>query len=489
MMLIMLLNGCDDMPWTKGKAKDLDDLADKIITYVTNKAIHGDYTWELKRNLSWPMGIIFKCPHQKDNKHFYVGIMTNKIKVGKTYSDWFFSEKNYSSYFIWQKNGANSLSSATSNAQWKKTPEIFLSNAHVMHFNLFKQYDEHLQWHEQPCGIDLTKTHSLCWQWKYPGSPSWSAFDLPLLPGIGCPSLSTDYDGPLDGYINYWIKKEKYHIVILIQNRNKWDCAAVGMFEPYHKGEYSFPGFVIGSTSGATACGEDRWYSPGQITPTADIGIMFDYSPNNWSLIHSIPPYVTAARDEITCPTSVALMRPDGTWEFVANWMQGVAGINEHVCAGPITKHYYYRTPPTRLTNISVFLRPGENSLEDFTNIISSNSKTIKYKLESLDIVEKYYDKTGIIGFIPSLKYPSHQIKEYGELTIDNKTYFVIPNIWDHRKLSLQNWANITYSENSTGSFSPNGLMKEIANSDLTLQKDLDRERSSEAMNMIIELD
>ena len=489
MMLIMLLNGCDHMPWTKGKAKDLDDLASKIITYVTDSTIHGDYTWELKQNLPWPMGIVLRCPHEKENEHFYIGLMTNKIKVGKTYSDWFFNEKNYSSYFIWQKNGLNSLSLPSSDAKWNKTPDIFLSDAHVMHFNVFKQYDKNLQWHEQPGGIDVAKTRCLCSQWKKPSANSWSSFNLPLLPGTGCPSLSTDYAGPLDGYIEYWIKKEKFHMVILVKNRDKWDCAAVGMFEPYHKGEYAFPAFVIGSTSGATAYGEDRWYSPGQITPTADIGIMFDYAPTNWSLIHSIPPYVTAARDEITCPTSVAIMRSDGTWEFLANWIQGIAGITEYAPQGIPGKHYYYRTPPIRPNNIPVFLRPGENDLEDFTNIISTNPHIIKYKLESLDIVEKDSNKTGILGIIPSLKYPSHEVKEYGEITINNKTYLSIPNIWENRKLSIQKWNSISYTENGLGSFSPNDLINEITNNNLSLQEDLTRERSSEAMNMIIELD
>lgn len=460
--------------YIKGRVRNLDELLAKIINYVCDSQ-HQSMKWEIVRNEPYPSGVVFKCP-RKNGDHYYAGMLLNHIKVGETYSKWFSDWKLAMAYGAF-------------NAMWQDgVPEIFLSDACAIHFNIFKGYDANLHWDEQPGSVDMSNMRSLVSPAVFPPEYKlpWRPIKLPLSPGVGCPSISTDYDGPIDGYMDYWLIKDAEQLTIIVKNRDKWEFAALGMLNAYDDGYYDFPAFIAASTSGAVPYGKDRFYYSGQTTPSIDSGYMFDYSASVTSATHSMPTYATVPIDKDTnqpgaAPSAVVMMLPDGLWQSAANNVQTIVPVSEFKCSGPISKHFFFMSDITKSENIQAFLRPTENSTVNFKNVISNEDNLFKYKVEPLEFVLRKKDQTGVIGNIGRLGYSSHEIRHFGEFTMDGVEHLVMPNIWENRLIGPEVPLDIIRN-------GPNAILGYLSDGQAQLTEYKRKCKNTNAMNMIVKL-
>jgi hypothetical protein len=474
------------MFYTKGTATGFDDLITKIINWATDNTIHGDDAWSLVRNEAWPRGTILKAHGRLAGEFFYVGLLPNTIIKNKTYMDWLLRKKNIATYYVWNQKGldmngkdfiidTSKLAIFIDDLKYSFTeiPDIFTNSAQVMHLGIFKQYSENLDWHEQSGGMDFIDLPMRPIQYMRPNSKTKSDFVPPALPGVGYPTLSIDYGGLVDGTMNYWLVKDRHRLIIVVNNAGYWDSAYLGFFEPYDNDEYAFPAVVIGGTSGLIQEGIDVFYSSEQETPSTVIGLKVDYSPDNWNLTHGIAPFAGAAIDDKSCPSQTMLMLPDGRWQSFANYVQGLEAIAKHVESGPIKEHVYMRTEPTRPSNIKHFIRPTENDLIDFYHVLTEDEKSYIYKLEPIEFLEADSDRQNLLGRLPYMFYPSQSIIRYGEITINNKKYLMLPNCWQDRSFHLEGHAGIVYDTDT----------------DVLLTKNQNISKVSKTMNLLIRLE
>lgn len=450
------------MAYTKGTAYSFEDLITKVITFVTDKDVHGDDAWELVRNEPYPKGTIIKCHGFKENEKFYIGLLNQQIIKNETYPKWFFKKENLAKHFLWKIHdgtafGRDFVVQDDSNDPIKKNinfsgitysfterPDIFASSANVLSFGVFKQFSD-LNWNEQAGGIEFNEDLPFCiGQYRQSNSYGVFNFTLPLMPGIGYPSFGMDIDGPSNGYLRYWLTKDRHRLIIVIDNGGRWESAYLGFLEPYDNSEYSFPATIIGGTSGIKIVGQDFFSAPGQqISPQSIPGLQFDYSPDNWSLVHGIVPFATAAIDNIYCPTQAMVMLPDGQWQGFANYVQGIDKVAKHTCNSPPREYMYLRSEPVRPININHFIRPLENNdVTGFNNVYEDETDKYSYKLDPIEFVEGS-PNTNMLGRLWNVYYPSGPVIKYGEIKINNKLHLMLPNVWEDRKFHIKGYGGI----------------------------------------------
>ena len=483
-MLTMPWNGRDAMKYIQGLAVDFPDLIRQLITWTTDKTIHGDDAWQLIRNEIWPRGTILKAHGRNSGESFYIGLLPNSIEKGKSYADWFLQKKNLATYFAWNQKGlgkngqdfsriSNGLRIEGQSYAFADIPDIFTSSAKVLHLGIFKQYSENLDWHEQAGGMDFTNISMRPIQYMINGSYNKSDFNPPLMPGVGYPTLSMDYAGPSIGNFKFWFVKDAQRLIIVMNNAEQWDVAYTGLFEPYDNQEYALPAVVVGGTSGLLKTGTNVWYSSGQRTPTPVTGLQVNYQPNNWNLVHGIPPFAAVSQDLENCPASVMAMLADGRWQSFANYVQGLNAVPEHVCSGDIPSYHFLRPEPSRPVNMKHFIRPTEREVTQFSHVYEKAADKWVYKLEPIELFEADTERTNILGRLPYLYFPSGPVIRYGEITIDGKKCLMLPNGWEGRKFHIEGHAGVVYDENV----------------DNLLAKERRIEKLSKSMNLLIRLE
>lgn len=474
--------------YTKGIATDFNDLISKIVVWVTDETIHGEDVWKVMRNEPWPRGTILKAHGFKDGEISYIGLMPNTIVKGDTYKNWLMKKENLATYFVWSDKGlkqngqdffvsGNEIRTENAMHTFTETPDIFERSSQVLHLGAFKQYSELLDWHEQAGGMDFTDLPLMNLQYTTKignANPYMQDFNPPVYPGVGYPSLSLDSNGPTIGTFKYWLLKDRHCLIIVMNNAEKWDSAFIGLMNPYDHEEYAFPAAVIGGTSGLVPFGKDVKYTSNQITPSAVIGLKVDYHPDNWHLGHGIPVFATAGIDHPLCPTQAMLMLPDGRWQGFANYVQSLNAVNEHSCNGSrVTKHYFLRTEPIIPSKINFYIRPTDADLTDFSHVYDKKQDNYIYKLEPVEFVQADEERKGILGKIPYMYYPSHAPVRYGEITINDKKYLMLPNVWEKRKFHLLGQAGVIYD----------------VDLNVLLARDLKNEKIARMMNLVIRLE
>ncbi len=69
--------------------------------------------------------------------------------------------------------------------------------------------------------------------------------------------------------------------------------------------------------------------------------------------------------------------------------------------------------------------------------------------------------------------YPSHAPVRYGEITINDKKYLMLPNVWEKRKFHLLGQAGVIYD----------------VDLNVLLARDLKNEKIARMMNLVIRLE
>lgn len=426
------------MPYKRGRARDFDDLISQLADWATDADIHGEAAWELMRNEPWPRGTILKAHGQQAGEHFYVGLMPQKFRKGSTYQAWFLQPEIIARHFVWPVTGAQTFYQSGANITIKKDVwndketltdtynlaevDIFENNGQALFFGAFKQYASGLAWHEQPGGLtfeNVAPRSANIYRGGYKAK-----YTPPLYPGVGYPAIGMDYDGPLSGYLDYWLVKDGSRMTVVVRNQEYWDVAHCGLLEPYQaKMQYSFPAVVIGGTSGAVWKG--RLGNEGAI----EQGIQFDYSNKDWSLIRGIPQFAACPVDNNNTLSQVAVMLPDGRWRFAANWMQGIELI-------PITQgssYYIANGRPVRTQNLQYYIRPTCTDLRDVAYVLQPEDGVTIYQMEPVELVEAGAIVRNMLGAVKGMFWPSQRVIKYGEILIGGKKYLMVPNGWEDR--------------------------------------------------------
>lgn len=426
------------MPYTKGIATGINDLVAKIVEWATDAAIHGADAWELMRSEPWPRGTIFKAKGINEKDHCYIGLLPLDIQTGITYRNWLMTPENVGKYIMWSANGlglrdksfviyGNSISVIDDKFADKQTytsynvqsPELFAKSCKALVFGVFKQYAANLNWDEQPGAIQFDSNLGL-----YPltittaGSSDGIQIQPPLYPGVGYPGFGMDYDAPVNGYFNFWATKDARRITVVIQNQDCWDVGHAGMLIPYHsKMQYPFPGVVAGSNSGLMMKGQTVRNSP-------VIGGVFDYTQSKWMLTRGMPPFATSIKDSDTTISQVGLCLPDGSWQFFANWVQGITLYSDN------NTYYYPVGKPTRPAQINYTIKPTCTDLSGTIKVYPGNDT---YQLEPIDLMQDKELSKNIYGRLWRMQWPSRKIPVYGEVTINDKLHLILPNVEEQR--------------------------------------------------------
>lgn len=447
------------MPYLKGYATSFDDIISKLCTWVENMDIHGADAWEVMRQEPWPRGTILKAPGWEAGEHQYIGLMPTIIQKGITYPKWFLSEQVLTSEFVWSQKGLNFKPENTTfsivdgtvivmiknsrgeivdsiSYSFSPLPEIFDKSAQAMFLGVFKQYSDGLAWHEQ-AGADrpAVKTKEINYynsRSQYP-----TKFLPPPLPGVGFPAIGMALTGSENGYLKFWITKDRHRLILVINNGGYWDVAYLGFMEAYHKPtEYAFPATVIGGTSGVVPVGETFWYQ----APIPEVGFRFDYSPTNWSLAHGLPCFAATPWDgtsswlDSTALSQVQVMLPDGTWQSFANWAVQQEIIAEY-SGGSYPAYYYAHKEPEKPPGLRHYIRPTFSNTGRTEHIYKSTiTDTLTYQLEPLELVQGRNDARNIFGRLWRMYWPSCPVYHYGEQIINGKLHLILPNAWEGRR-------------------------------------------------------
>lgn len=439
------------MPWIKkqytGPAGDfLDQLLEDIIIYVTDTSVHGDDAWELKRNRPWPYGAALKVPNYQKGEYGYIGLMTDRIRVGQSYWNWLKQPDILRREFVLNPKGlglsadsdfainngvvylysrssqrvhagtktialpdgttrqepvySTNYSLSTRNYYWfSPQPEIFAKDADVFFFTMFKQYNEDFDWSElmgnerRSIKVKAIPYYNSSWVSRYP-----RYFDPPLYPGAGCPAIGFSpgfFDVKKDArgqddredLRTVYIYKDRHRLILAIHWRDRWETANVGFFEPFGApGEYPFPAMAVGGTSGVLPITELVKY--GNDRPSVEQGFRLDYTEDNWALSHGIPTYASTWWDgsstflDNTMYSQAQAMLPDGNWQSFANF-----GVRQDV-------YYNYRQgwyftghkEPERIPASRYFLTSNFSDLQDVANLIPTGVLNTADYEEDIDL-------------------------------------------------------------------------------------------------------
>lgn len=531
------------MPWTKmkipGSSSLLKDILTRIKTYVTDPEIHGNDAWTLVRDEEWPYGTVFKVPNYHDGEYGYMGLMTADIRVGSSYWNWLRQPDVFRRWFVLHKNGlgldANSDFSVgdgivITNSRIKKevtvgerngkevksdnylfpskklysfetTPEIFASDANVLFFTMFKQYQKNFDWLDL-MGNERRSIQLKPLKYSYKGQGSPSLFDPPLYPGVGAPAIGCSpdfFDSPLgecsqdseENTVALYLCKNRHRLMIVVNYRERWDVASVGFFEPFDtNAEYSFPAMAVGATSGVLPLAE--LVSDLSGPPHVEHGFRLDYTESNWSLSHGFPTFASSWWDGTTdfldrsLYSQVQAMLPDGNWQSFANF--GLA--QDAYYNKQMNLFFSGHKEPQRLPGSRYFLTPNFTDISKVRGLLPTGVTSAEIpdapinlvnrsdcQLAPLYFVQRTEDNIdqNIIGRINNMYWCSQPVTRYGEYEIDGKTYLIIPNGWERRKYHIKHFFGALIGESQS------------AEHQLKEMKRLDE--LSRAMNCAIQLD
>ncbi|GEM_PF-3154217 len=446
------------MPYIKGKASSLQHLLAKIVDWATDTEIHGDDAWELVRNDPWPRGTIFKAKGVNGINSCYIGIMLVTHVKGESYRNWLLQTKNLIKEFVRPGTYAGALAmdggtilhvegedhfellkdrADPSKGKYYFTLsgiDIVNANGTALAFGVFKQYNDGLDWNEQPGCIEFGDLA------QYPiyytidsGNPV--KISPPIYPGVGYPGIGMPGDEPSTGSFDFWITKDASRITVITNNKGQWDVGHAGMLIPFHaKNQYAFPAVVTGSCTGLRTIA----YRAGLATT---IGAKIDYSYTNYSLSRSMPIAPCTCLGPPTAPTNtqLSICLPNGKWEFFSNWTQLIELITESFT-------YFSLNRPIRLPSFTLswtpraYVKPTNLELTDVAQVLDSGDDVIV--MEPLELVHTGYrdiltsESPNMLGTIWNMYWPSNSHK-YGELEIDGKQYLLLPNCWEDRPWHL----------------------------------------------------
>lgn len=511
------------MPWFKmalgGPSSDfLEYVLQIAVNYATNKSMHGNDAWELVRNDPWPRGAVLKVPNQMEGEYGYMALMADKVRVGSSYWNWFRQNDIFRKTFVYGKEGLNLSWNSNMRVQngsvstyspdvdniaaiirknsdgtvkeklyslnyrysdeihryyFSPTPEIFAANADVLFFSMFKQYEKQFDWTEwmgnerKSIKIKPLKYYDAHGSSTYP-----TYFDPPLYPGVGSPAIgfSPNFFDFTTGICSQdekekeaavYIQKGRHRLTIVINWREHWEVASVGFFEPFDSmGEYSFPAFTIGGTSGVLPLTELCWYGG---SPRVEHGFRLDYTEANWSLSHGHPGTPATWWDgsqsflDNYMYSNVQAMLPDGYWQSFASY-----GLRQDVYYNRQRSQYFSAHKEPERIRPKYYLMPPGVDLSGLMDLFPSNHVPQPYYDEKADIVNHsayglypfYLVATvennvnqNILGVIPNFYWCTQPVRRYGVHEIDGKTYLIIPNAWINRKYHIKNYFSVLLGE------------------------------------------
>lgn len=447
------------MPYTSGEATSLADLLSKITTFVTDTNIHGEDAWSVIRQDAWPRGTIYKGKY--NNNDVFIGIMLMNHVKGSSYINWLKDTNNLIKQVIKSPSGLNLVNSYASHVNGQPNfaaisditkglqgddpqyslyrAEIVNESATALAFGVFKQYNDGLNWDEQPGGLSLNRSTFLpIWVTVNRGSGILS-LSAPIYPGVGYPGFGLSNGQPSTGSFKYWIIKDACRITVVINNNGQWDIGHAGLLNAYQsRVQYGFPAVMFGSNTGL------RTVKSADTNGNDLIGDVIDYSYANWSLSRSMPCMATingSSPNYGTRISQIAMCLPDGSWVYPYNWKQGFVGISREGDGSPT----YFPVKPTREAN-NYYVAPMNldvtniTSMEDVIETISGKTvihDVTKYvKNNLLEVMENNGNTDqNILGALWNIYFPSIQKAVSGEYTIGGKKCLLINNCWDDRLL------------------------------------------------------
>lgn len=439
------------MSWVKkkytGPAGDfLDQLLEDIIIYVTDTGVHGDDAWELKRNRPWPYGAALKVPNYQKGEYGYIGLMTDRIRVGQSYWNWLKQPDILRREFVLNPKGrglsddvdfsindgdvsvyarsihqarvgtktivnpdgttrqepaysTNTSLSAYALYRFSPQPEIFAKDADVLFFTMFKQYNEGFDWSElmgnERRGIKAKplKYYNVYSDQKYP-----YFFEPPLYPGVGCPAIGFSpgfFDVKKDersqdageNTRTVYLYKDRHRLILAIHWLDRWETASVGFFEPFGApGEYAFPAMAAGGTSGVLPVTELVKYNG--YRPLVEHGFRLDYTEGNWALSHGIPTYASTWWDgsseflDSSMYSQAQAMLPDGNWQSFANF-----GVRQDVYYSEDLGWYFTgHKEPERIPQSRYYLTPNFADLQGAASIFPTGALNTANYEENIDL-------------------------------------------------------------------------------------------------------
>lgn len=440
------------MPYLKGKASSFDDLIDKIVTWCTDKDIHGDDVWELVRKEPWPRGTIMRAPGWEAGEKQYIGLMTQSIKVGRTYNDWIKQRDNMLREFVLPtfgnlpnvkiSGGTVTYGSEEHTNYFAITEaEIFDSDCQALWFGDFKQYSEGLDWDEQ-AGFDrppLVNCNPIWYVGTGMSIPTHNSAP-PAYPGVGFPAIGCGYSGFINGECEFWLVKGRNNLIVVTLDQDQWDVGGAGFLQPHHRvSEYPFPGCVFSSKSGVIP--HIDFKSLGGSIPTAFFCYKFGYNHDSWQLSRALPTmasvYTQGVQNERLSVSQVQLMLPTGEWQSFASY-----GIYEDLVVVPGTNGTDRRPvngyPVNKPAGQKHVIYPTYNNLSGLVDYMGNDPDKHCYHLEPIELVEQIdNDRTNMFGSLWNIKFMAGKPVRYGEQTIGGKKFLILPSGYEGRKFHL----------------------------------------------------
>lgn len=509
------------MPWTKSsfllssmpQEHFFSLVLGAVSGFVCDPKIHGDDAWELVHFKDTPNGIVFKVHNRMPGEYGYMALMEDHIRVGSTYWNWLKQDDVLRKTFAYGKDGLNlsfygdiavsggqvAVYSRDSNSvdaivrlnpdgtvkekikstnyrlkeehryYFNPQPEIFASDADVVFFSMFKQFEEKFDWTEwmgnerKSIKIKPLKYYDTHGSSTYP-----SLFDPPLYPGVGSPAIGyspTFFDKPWVNEnqlkdVTIYTRKDRHSLTFVINCLDYWEVASVGFFEAFDTmGEYAFPAYTMGGTSGVLPLTELCSYGG---SPRVEHGFRLDYTEANWSLSHGHPGYASTWWDgsqnflDNYMYSQVQAMLPDGRWQSFASY-----GLQQEAYYNRSRGQYFSAHKEPQRIMPKYYLMPGQCDLLGLQNPLPSTTIMTKYYSDKPEA--RNYKRHGllpmylvacpeplnqnILGVLPNIYWCTQPVTRYGEHVIDGKTYLIIPNAWEKRKYHIKNYFSVLLGE------------------------------------------
>jgi len=445
------------MPYLKGTATSLSSLLGQITAWVTDEAIHGTDAWTVKRSDPWPRGTIYEAKGLNGINKSYIGLLPLDIVAGITYKNWIQSSANIGRHLIWNKNALNKqgmayihvngsntfqiITEGTTNytSYMLNSPEIAYKSSSAIVFGVFKQYNDGLDWNEQPGSIEFGNLgqYPLNYSLSTGGNPKITP---PIYPGVGYPGIGMAYGST--NLFKFWLTKDACRLTVVINNGDHWDVGHAGMLVPYQsRMQYPFPAVVAGSNSGLRTVVT-------KTTSATTFGTMIDYTSDNNSMSRSLPcvPCVNTSNGTAT-NSQLMVCLPDGEWQSFTNWTQSLVAAS--------TNYPAYFARPARVSPTAGYqVRPLNT---DVTKVSSVLDDTATFATETFDLVQN--DATsgsaGMLGHLYNMSWPGLG-STFGEVTLSGKKCVILPNGWEDRLWAVPlvspayDSVNATYSEITT---------------------------------------
>jgi hypothetical protein len=410
------------------------------------------------RNDPYPNGTILKAHGWEDGEHFYLGFMPKLFIQDETYKNWFYQNSILANEFVYAKNGLGlqpdqvKISIAEkivqvitkdlygndiTNRYQFINPDIFNKSSQAMFLGVFKQYSSGLEWHEQADGQRPYMPIKAIPYINMADPRSVLNMQPPVMPGIGFPAIGMNMDGPEDGYVKFWLTKDRQRLTIVTYNSGYWDVAHLGYLEPYHvPTEYAFPAVVIGGTSGAVVTGNTTYSNSD--APITNVGFKFDFSLDNTCLSHGVPTFSATPWDgsdtwnDSRGLSQTQLMLPDGVWQSFANYALQKEIISVY-SGGQYPNYYYAHKEPEQPNGLQHYIRPTFNNC-GATKHIYDTAGSETYQLEPIEFVQGKNTSVNMFGKLKNLYWTSSPVYRYGEIFLNKKLYLIVPNAWEGRK-------------------------------------------------------